>query len=367
MATQHALDYLDEKQPTAAPICVVFGDESFLKRLALERLRKSVLGEDNETPFATFEGKQVEWRDVADELSTVSLFGGGKSRYVVIDEADSFVTKFRDRLESYVERPARTGVLVLEVSSWASNTRLYKAIDKSGLQIECRPPEKARGKSLDTARVVRWLRQRSSSAHDAKLDEQAAGLLLELAGPEFGLLDQSLAKLALYAGPGGQVTPEMVRDMVGGWKTKTIWELVDAAADGDAAAALEQLHHLLDAGEAPQALFGQIAWSLRRFATTTRICQQDAMQRRPVRVRDALLKAGFRKWPPEALDRAEKQIQQLGRERAGAMLRWLLEADLSLKGSHSQDDRARFVLERLVLRMARELAPQRTRGKGANR
>ncbi|MFQ5468106.1 MAG: metal ABC transporter solute-binding protein, Zn/Mn family, partial [Kiloniellaceae bacterium] len=46
-------------------------------------------------------------------------------------------------------------------------------------------------------------------------------------------LDQELAKLALFAGRGGKITTEMVRDVTGGWRTKTIWELVDAAAEGD--------------------------------------------------------------------------------------------------------------------------------------
>jgi DNA polymerase-3 subunit delta len=47
---------------------------------------------------------------------------------------------------------------------------------------------------------------------------------------------------------------------------------------------------------------------------------------------------------------------QLGRKRAGQLYRWLLELDLALKGSHSQDDRARWALEQLVLRMAKGAA-----------
>jgi hypothetical protein len=46
----------------------------------------------------------------------------------------------------------------------------------------------------------------------------------------------------------------------------------------------------------------------------------------------------------------------LGRQRAGQLYRWLLELDLALKGSHSQEDRARWALEELVLRMAKRSA-----------
>jgi DNA polymerase-3 subunit delta len=74
-------------------------------------------------------------------------------------------------------------------------------------------------------------------------------------------------------------------------------------------------------------------------------------------LRDALLQAGFRPWPADALAAAEKQLIQLGRDRAGRLLQWLLEADLAMKGSHSSSDRARFVLEMLFLRQAKRQQP----------
>jgi DNA polymerase-3 subunit delta len=359
MTTVHTFDYLDagDKYPAAA-VCVVYGDEPFLKRLVLKQLSGSVLGDETGVPFASFEGRSVELRDVLDELATVALFGGGARRLAVVEQADDFVTKHRAKLEDYVQRPRSSGVLILEVDSWQSNTRLYKQVDKTGLQIECRPPEKLRGRSkvLDESRLCKWLAQWSKSQHDATLQSQAAQLLLELVGPQFGLLDQDLAKLALFAGPGGKITPEMVRDIVGGWRTKTTWELLDAACDGDAAEALRQLDRLLQSGEHPVALFGQISWSLRRFAAATRIIEQAERQRRRIGLRDALEQAGFRKWPPGAMNNAERQLKQLGRQRAAQFYRWLLDADLALKGSHSADHRARFVLEQLFLRMSKPLA-----------
>jgi DNA polymerase III subunit delta len=154
----------------------------------------------------------------------------------------------------------------------------------------------------------------------------------------------------------------MVREVIGGWRAKTVWQLAEAAADGDAAEALRQLDRLLGAGEHPIGLLAQIAWSLRRFASATRIFEDAERRGEPISLRQALEQAGFRKWPPKALEDAERQLRQLGRQRAGAMYQWLLDADLSLKGSHSASDRGRFVLERLILRMAKEAATARTAG-----
>lgn len=361
--TIHAFDYIrtPEKHPPAA-VSVMFGDEAFLKQLAIKGLRTNVL-EDDDAPFATFAGDNVEWRDVADELSTVALFGGGGKRLAIVEDADVFVRDNRARLEDYVEKPRSNSVLVLDVNNWQSNTRLYKAVDQHGLQIECRAPQKAVGKRkvLDEGRLVKWLSSWSRQQHDTKLQPVAGELLLELVGPEFGLLDQELAKLALFVKQDGEITPEMVRDVVGGWRTQTIWELLDAACDGDTADALGQLDRLLQSGESPIALFGQVSWSLRRFAAATRIYQHTERVGRKPSVRQSLEQAGFRKWPKEAMERAERQLRQLGRERAASMYRWLLETDLSLKGSHSSPRRARLALEKLLVRMAKQFSPAASR------
>lgn len=359
----HAFDYLaaPHKHPPPA-VCVVFGDKPFLKTLALRSIRETVLGDDPDAPFVAFQGNEAVWRDVMDELATIALFGGGGRRLVLLEDADSFVTKNRPALEDYAAKPKSSGILVLEVGAWPSNTRLYKYIEEHGLQIECRAPEKTvgRNKTLDTAKLKKWLTTWGKKQHEIKLDPDAADMLLDLVGPEFGLLDQDLAKLALFAGQGGTVTPEMVRDVVGGWKTKTAWELMDAAADGDAAEALRQLDHLLQSGEHPVALLGQFAWSLRRYAAATRIYEQAERDGRRIPLAEALVEAGFRKWPQEALPRAEKQLRQLGRQRALSLYTWLLETDLALKGSHSQEDRARLALEKLFVRMAQPLGPKKT-------
>jgi DNA polymerase-3 subunit delta len=245
---------------------------------------------------------------------------------------------------------------VLVVSTWASNTRLYKQVDQSGLQIECRAPDRGgRSKAIDTPRIEKWLIQWCEQRHAARLRPDAAKQLLELVGPEFGLLDQELAKLVLYIEPGGEISRQLVDDVVGGWRAKTIWEVVDAATEGNTAEALTQLDRLLQGGENPLALFGQLAWSLRRYAAATRCFERAEAQGGRISLDEALIQAGFPKWSPSVLDKSKQQLQQLGRRRAGSLFRWLLETDLALKGSHSSPPRARLALELLVMRMSGQL------------
>jgi len=343
----HALDYIAQapKEPFRG-LAVLYGDDPFLKRLSREALRERTLsGQDAEFSLSVFDGEVASWRDVMDELSTVALFGGD-TRLVVIERADDFVSEHRSRLEDFVARDKPSGVLLLEVETWPSNTRLAKATAQHGLPIECKAPP--------AAKVSKWLVAWAKSRHQAKLETGAAEELLETIGPELGILDQELAKLASFAGEGTVITAEMVGDLVGGWKSKTTWEMLDAACAGNAREALVELDRLLLGGEHPIGILAQVSSTLRRFVGATRRIEQAEEEGRRLGLRQALEEAGFRSF---VLGKAETQLRQLGRQRATQLLDWLVKADLGLKGSSSLQPR--WILEQLVVRMSAETEASR--------
>jgi DNA polymerase III subunit delta len=360
-----ALDYLAKPaQYPAEAVCVVHGDEPFLARQVVAALRGEVLGaEDAEFSLSVFEGPTTLLRDVLDELATVAMFGGGR-RLVVVEDADtapgrarkkdqptgnasaaakeddnSFVSRYRPELEDYVARPTPGGVLVLVMKSFPSNTRLYKAVAASGLVLNASAPP--------PAKLGRWVIAWAKQAHQAKIAAPAADVLVEMVGPELGLIDQELAKMALSVGPGGQITPEVVARMVGSWRAKKTWDMLDAALDGNTPEALDQLDRLLLAGEAPISILAQISASLRRLAAATRlILKTEAAGRRPV-LSAALEQVGVKRF---VLDKTQRQLRQLGRHRGAQLYRALLQADLDLKGA--SDLPPRLVLEKLLFSLS---------------
>lgn len=340
MPTVTAIDLLSKPDAAAVPaVCVLAGDDGFLKRQALVRLREAVLGgQDAEFSLSTFDGQGATLSEVIKELATVAMFGGGR-RLIVVEDAGEFVTRYRAELEDYVARPRATGVLVLAPDSFPANTRLYKAVAATGLVIDCSAPP--------PNQMPSWLSNWAAKFHQLKLDRPAAELLVETVGPELGLLDQELAKLALVAGPDRKVTGQMVQEMVGGWRARTTWEMLDAALAGDVAGALGQLERLLAAGETPIGLLGQISASLRRLAAATRLILQAEAAGRPISLRQALEQAGVRSF---VLQKTERELRRLGRQRGAGLYRWLLEADLDLKGDTALAPR--LILERLLVRLA---------------
>ena len=83
------------------------------------------------------------------------------------------------------------------------------------------------------------------------------------------------------------------------------------------------------------------------MATATRLILQAEAAKRRLGLRDALEQAGVK---PFVLQKSERQLRLLGRQRGGQLLGWLLQADLDLKGESTLPPR--LVLERLIVRLS---------------
>lgn len=334
----HATDLLEEDyQP--APVIVLFGDEHFLIHKSLERWRELILGhEEGEFSERRFDGRSANWNQVKDELATRSMFGASQ-RVVIIDPAEDFIKNHRAQLEQYVAAPKPTAVLLLLTNTWQSNTKLAKAVDNAGIAVECKAPAKAK--------FPLWLGKWSEKQYGKKIERQAVLLLLELVGPELGLLDQELNKLAAYAGEHQRITEAMVSQLVGGWRTRTTWEMLDAATAGDAAKALHQLDRLLAAGEQPIGILAQISYVLRRYAAAGWLIVRSEKQGKKLPVTSALQQVGIRSF---ALEKSKQQLARLGRVRAAQLYRWLVDTDSGLKGDSALPPRV--VLEKLLVQIA---------------
>lgn len=132
-----ALVFIDKNgKVRRQPYYVLSGDEDFLKHRVLAILAPVVVGDaDPEFAVTTFPGDKTDFSTVRNELDSVSFFS--ERRMVVVDQADAFVTKFRPQLEAYVAAPAEKGVLVLDVKSFPTNTKLAKAVPEPS-HIICR-------------------------------------------------------------------------------------------------------------------------------------------------------------------------------------------------------------------------------------
>src|SRR2546423_15523485 len=133
-----ALAFLDRgDKARILPLIVLHGDESFLKREALALIRRRVLGDAVDAEASVHAGDKATFAGVCDELETMPFFSA--RRLLVVENADPFVTKFRGLLEKKVNDLPKTAVLILEVRTWASNTKLAKMVEDAAA-IACKAP-----------------------------------------------------------------------------------------------------------------------------------------------------------------------------------------------------------------------------------
>ncbi len=217
-----------------APVYALVGTDSYLQQHALETISRQ-LGEDVQR--TDVEGPSAQPADVFDELRSFAMFGG--SRLVVVRDADDFISKHREPLESFLESVSGGGnVLVLRCTAKGlpKNTRLYKLINRIGQVLAAEPPSERD--------LPRWIVEQGRSVHGITVNPEAARLLADLIGAELGTLDNELAKLALQS-DNGRVTPELIAGGVAFRREQEMWAMTDALAAGPPQEALRIWRQLL--------------------------------------------------------------------------------------------------------------------------
>ena len=312
----HAIEFLrDPAKVPVKPVYAVFGDDPFLRRESLETIGRVVLqGEDDALAVARFAGEQASLADVLDEVRTLPFFSS--RRVAIVESADPFVTAHRKELEAFVEHPSASGVLVLSVKTWPANTRLAKLVDKTGLAIDCKGPNRARaGPVADPAgpvpgRCPARRRRRAAAARAGRPGDRAAGRR-----------DREAGGLRRHA---RRIRRDDVAKMVGAGRIETIWKVLDAATTGRGDVALEHLDHLIAAGEYPVGLLAAMSVSLLKVHHAGRL------RRARMKLEDACREAGI---PYVAVEKTQRQHAHLGPRRVDQLPELLLQADLDLKGS----------------------------------
>lgn len=311
------------------PVTVVAGKEYYLKTLVCEKLESMVLPESAEMARSIYDGESVDWATVKDDLLTPPF--GHPTRLVLLRNADDFVSKYREKLEKYLEKPSACGVLVLEVSTWKSNTRLAKQLPEvQTITCEHKKPH------LLPSFLTKWCTQQ----YGKKIQPEAVQLLVELIEPELGLLNQELAKLATFVGNQDAITVKDVENLVARNRNSTVWVMLDALAANQRQAAFQTLARLIDQGEEPLGLLAGMAWQLRKMAQAHRLLQ-DGMS-----LQGAVAQAGL---PPFKAQSVQQHLKQLG-SKADRLFDWLMEAEITLKSSGMLSPAA--TLERLLVRLS---------------
>jgi DNA polymerase-3 subunit delta len=167
-----------------------------------------------------------------------------------------------DAFEALLKRPEAQTTLVLVAVAVDKRSRLYKLLAKHATLVEC-------GAIETLADAERWVRNRVAAA-GAEIAPAAARLLAERSGTDLVRLRNDVDRLLLYTLGQKTVGADDVRDIAGPAALQDTWAMANAIEACDGAGALRQLALMLDAGEAPEKILGQLGWLVRTKFPTMR-------------------------------------------------------------------------------------------------
>lgn len=306
------------------PVHLFFGADRFARLEAVASLRDS-LDDDGALANNTvrFEGKGLRLSDLDAAVSASPFLGG-----VRMVRVDGLCTRFDgragagarrlgewDQLDDLLRRVPPTTTLVLvddEVGRRNPIREVVAAADDAEVR-EFSP--------LKDREATEWLRERVKSRR-LRLTQGVAKALVERAAGDTGVLTQALDKLELYA-DGAQISEADVERLVPSVRRATIFNLVDAVAEGRLADAMRLLDLVRGEGEPPQRIMQMIARQMRQIIIAREVLDQGGDE---PQLREAL-NINF-DWLAR---RIRRQAQRYTQARADASLARILEADTAIQ------------------------------------
>ena len=312
-------------------IYVIAGkDEALVSSMCQELLDDLLEPEQRMTGLLSVDGEKAEISDVFDELRTAPFLTD--KRVVAVRSADKFVSAHRDALERYFDKPCPTGILVLTVSSWDSRTRLAKKLPKVGKLIDASPPKRWEL----PAHLMRY----AADKYKVRLNKDAAGLLVELAGEALAQLYSEVDKLTLFAHGEKAITSEHVEALIGHHRIYGAFEVIDAVIEGNARRAVERLRNMFEEDKSAEyTVVGAFAFHLRRMFNAKALLDKGTHQ--------AAVAKQLRIWGNA--DRFFAQLRRISLPQIATFLERLADIDYAVKTGQTQTPVA---IEQLVLRLA---------------
>lgn len=312
-------------------IYVIAGkDESLVGTRAQELVDELLDVEQRMTALLSVNGDEAVVSDVLDELRTVPFLAD--KRVVLVKNADGFVSKNREILERYFEKPVGTGVLVLAVASWDARTRLAKMLPKVGSLIAMEQPKKWE--------LPAHLMQYAATKHKIKLNRDAAEMLVELIGEELAQLYNELEKLILFARDEKVIRVDHVESLTGHHRIYDAFEVIDATIGGNAGQAITRLRNMFEQDKSAEySVVGAFAFHLRRMFQARALLDK--------RINPAEIAKQLRIWYNK--DRFFAQLQRTTLSQIATFLEELAAVDHATKTGQTQ---AAVAIEQLVLKLA---------------
>lgn len=278
----------------ALPECrvlAVFGEEAYYRQQLAAAVPAYIFGAtpEEERELSVFE-RDTQLAAVAAAINTYPFFSG-QSLVIIKDEklcggakanenetAGASRQKQQEQLAKLLQDVPEYCTVLINVPKLDKRLKLYKALQSCALLCECVP--------LRTSELPRWL-QRQAELYGARLEPEALQAIMSYLEPvkqaPLALLQQELAKLALYAAGRSSWTREDVEQSFSPLPEIDSFRLTDLLGRGDLQGTLEALALERKERTPLQLLYGSIRYRLNQLLRYLELrragCEPTALQK----------------------------------------------------------------------------------------
>ena len=212
----------DIKAGNIKPIYFLMGEESYYIDKLCDFIEDNVLTEEEKGFNQTvLYGRDVTIEDI---VSTSKRYPMMAERQVVIVKEAQDLSRTIDKIESYVENPMPSTVLVIcyKYKTLDKRKKLPKIIAKAGVLYE--------SKKLYENQVGDWIK-RVLSGKSYSIEPKANAMLVEFLGTDLSKINNELEKLQIILPKGSTITPKHIEENIGFSKDFNVFELRKAIGD----------------------------------------------------------------------------------------------------------------------------------------
>ncbi len=209
----------DIKSGNIKPIYFLMGEESYFIDKLADYIEQNLLSEDEKGFNQTvLYGRDVTIEDI---VSTAKRYPMMAERQVVIVKEAQDLSRTIDKLESYVDHPMQTTVLVFcyKYKTLDKRKKMTKSLDKVGVVFE--------SKKLYENQVGDWIK-RVLSGKNYTIEPKANAMLVEFLGADLSKINNELEKLQIILPKGSTITPKHIEENIGFSKDFNNFELLNA-------------------------------------------------------------------------------------------------------------------------------------------
>ena len=246
---------------------LLYGQEAYLRRLYLGRLKKALLPQGEEMNYAHFEGKNPPLEEILELAETLPFFAD--RRLLILEDTGLFKGGPGELAEALAHFPSTTFLIFTE-QEVDRRSRLYKAVSSLGRAVELN--------TQDPSTLQKWILGQVKR-EGRQITREALGSLLEKTGTDMDNISQELEKLFSYTLGRPEIRPEDVEAVCVSHTENRIFDMVRATARGDARKALGLYYDLLSLKEPPLRILFLLTREFRQLLAVKELDRQGYSQK----------------------------------------------------------------------------------------